>query len=362
MLLAVPSWAYAKEQMDVYIPSGTAIEGNYYGVGNTVEVAGSVGSDLIVAGGNVIVTGAVGGDVIAAGGNIRLTGPVGGNVRVVGGNVEIYGTVARNVTVGAGTLVIGESAEISGHVTTGAGTLEVRGKISGGLLAGSGVVIIAGTISGPVNLYLDTEGTLDIRETAVTGAEFNYYSRQTARIADGAQLAQAPQFHEFVKQAPKPVWWWHYLISLFSLLVLGMVLVSLVPKKVQEVMEEVIANPWRAIGWGIIWAIVVPIVGIILLITVIGWPLAFALAAFYIFDLILAPALAGATVGWYIKSRVGDTWLGKQTLMVTVLIGIFIYRLVVFIPVVGGLVALVGALLAWGALLRVQYQTMKSFR
>lgn len=362
IVLALPSLVYAKEQMDVYIPSGTSIAGNYYGAGNTVEIAGSIESDLIVAGGNVIVTGAVGGDVIAAGGNVRITGPVGGNVRAVGGNIEIYGTVARNVTVGTGTLVIGESAEIYGHVTTGAGALEVRGKIDGGLLAGSGAVIISGTVGGPINLYLDKEGTLDIRETAVTGGEFNYYGRQSARIAEGSQLAQTPQMHEFTKQTPKPVWWWHYLISLFSLLVLGMVLVSLIPKKIQEVMDEVMTNAWRSLGWGVLWAVVAPIVGIILLVTVIGWPLAFALAAFYIFGLILAPAIAGATVGWYIKSKAKDTWLGKQTLMVTVLVGIFVYRLIVFIPVLGGLVALVGTLLAWGALLRVQYQTLKSFR
>jgi len=362
LILVLPVVVYGKGKGNVYVPSGSSIVGNYYGAGDTVEIAGSVKSDVIVAGGNVIVSGAVGGDVIAAGGNIRITGPVGGNVRVVGGNVEIYGTVARNVMVGSGTLVIGESAKISGQITAGSGTMEIRGLVQGGILAGSGAVILSGEIQGPINLYLDKSGSLDIRETTKTGSSFNYYGVKQAQVASGAQLAEAPQFHEFVTKPAKPVWWWRFLISLFSALVLGMVLTSLIPGKLQEVITEALSNPWRSLGWGALWAFIVPIMVIVLMVTIIGLPLALVLAAIYFIGLILAPIVAGASLGWFIKSKSGEGWLTKQRLLVVVLVGIFIYRLIVFIPFIGGLVGLVGALWAWGAILQVQRKLIQSFR
>jgi len=360
--LLAPLATLAKEPAGVYLPSGSSIDGNYYAAGESVEIAGAVSSDVIAAGGNVIITGAVGGDVIAAGGNVRIIGPVAGNIRALGGNVEIVGTVAKNVTVGAGTLIIAESARIAGHVTVGAGSLEVRGKIGGELLAASGVVILAGEVTGPVKLFLDKSGSLDVRETAKTSNSFAYYGGESVNIVNGAQLAQPPVQHTLPTRGVKSVWWWHLLVSLFSALALGMVLVSLIPQKIEEVMSEALANPWRALGWGVLWAVTVPIISVGLLITVIGWPLTVLLLTIYIFGLIVAPVLAGATFGWYLKSRAGEGWFSKQSLMLVVLLGIVIYRLVLSVPIIGGLLSLLGTLLAWGAMLQVQRRIIKSFR
>ena len=362
LLVAVPS-AWAKGQgPNVYLSRGESKIGNYYAAGNSVEVAGAVESDLIVAGGSVVVSGAVGGDVIVAGGNVRISGPVGGNIRVIGGNVEILGTVARNVTAAAGSLVVGESAVVTGHLTVGVGSLELRGKIAGSVLAASGAVVLAGEVQGPVTVYLDKEGSLDIRETAITNGSFDYYGLSPAQISAGAQLKETPQQHELVYKSSKQGWWWRYLISLFSALVLGMVIVSLAPRKVQEVVEEALAKPWGSLGWGALWAILVPIVVIFLFVTLIGWPLALALAAIYVFGLMLALVLPGVALGWYLRLQPGQKGLAAKPLIVVALLGIFIYHLLIFIPIIGGLIALVGVLWGWGALLRVQRRMLQSFR
>ncbi|HCX39304.1 MAG TPA: hypothetical protein DHS36_03520, partial [Candidatus Veblenbacteria bacterium] len=57
LILVLPVVVYGKGKGNVYVPSGSSIVGNYYGAGDTVEIAGSVESDVIVAGGNVIVSG-----------------------------------------------------------------------------------------------------------------------------------------------------------------------------------------------------------------------------------------------------------------------------------------------------------------
>jgi hypothetical protein len=287
---------------------------------------------------------------------------VGGNIRVLGGNVEIVGTVERNVLVGAGTLVIGETSQVKGQVTVGAGTAELRGKVMGGVLAAGGAMIIAGEISGPINVYLDSTGQLDVRETAKTGSTFDYYGVESVNIAEGAALAQAPVKHALPVRTDKPVWWWRFLISLFGSLVVGMVLMSLIPRKVEEAMAEAVANPWCALGWGTLWVVGVPIVSIILMVMVIGLPLAFILLPIYLIGFIVAPVMAGATLGWIMKIKSGDAWLAKQKTMLVVLLGIMIFRLAVAIPVVGGIVWLLGILWAWGAILQIQSRLIKSQR
>ncbi|MDZ4229860.1 MAG: polymer-forming cytoskeletal protein, partial [Candidatus Veblenbacteria bacterium] len=342
LIIAVPS-AWAKGQSpNVYVPRGESKAGNYYTAGNSVEVAGSVESDLIVVGGSVVVSGAVGGDVIVAGGKVRLSGPVGGNVRVLGGDVDIIGIVERNVMVAGGNVRLSESGQVKGQVTAAAGNLELRGKVGGSVLAAAGMVVLAGEVEGPVTVYLDSEGVLEVRESAVTGGAFTYYGTKQAQVAEGAQLHEAPQFHEFTPRThSRGLWWWGKLFAIFSALVLGMVLVSLAPKKVQEAAEEALASPWRALGWGALWAVLVPVAVVILLITIIGLPLAVVLVALYVIGLLLASVVAGAAVGWYIKSRSAQSWFARQSLMLVVLSGIVIFRLFTFIPFVGGLVALV---------------------
>lgn len=361
--LIYPTLVWAGEPVvDVYVPSGMVVKGNYYAIGNTVEIVGSIESDLIVAGYNVIVTGAVGGDVIAVGGNVRITGPVAGNIRVLGGHVDIYGPVSRNVLVGSGTLLVADSAEVAGHITAMAGNLEIRGQVAGSVLATAGTAIIAGRISGPVKLFLDKNGNVEIRETAVLENEFIYYAAQPAHVVEGAKLAQEPQYHEFINRRPELVWWWRFLISLFGAWVIAMILSSLAPRKFREAMEEGMIRPWVSLGWGIVWFIVVPLIIIILLFTVIGLPLAIALLSIYILNLILAPVVAGGAWGWYLKNRLTEGWLSRQSMLLVILLGLLIYRLVILIPVVGAVVALVGGMWGLGAIVLVQTRLLKSFQ
>ncbi len=357
-----PALVKAAAANDVYLAKGVVHEGNFYARGNTVEIAGAVTGDVITAAKNLIIKGPVGGDIIAVASNVRVLGPVGGNIRVMGGNVDIFSTVERNLMVASGNLVLAETADIGGQVTIATGTADIRGKIKGSLLAGVGSVIIAGTIEGPINLYLEKKGILDIRETANTSSSFNYYSQQPARIAVGAQLTEEPKQFPLPVSSKKQISWWRYLISLFSALVLGMVLVTLIPRKFEEIISEALTNPWRSLVWGILWALLAPLAIIILMITVIGFPLAIILLLIYFIGLILAPIVAGASLGWYFKSYWAEGWLGKINILWITLLGIFIYRSIVFLPFVGSLVGFLGAIWAWGAIMSHKNQMLKYFR
>lgn len=360
LLLVMPVVASNMEDK-VNLSTNKVVNGNYYTVGQTIEINGRVESDLVLAGGNVLVSGEVGGDVLALGGNIRITGPISGNIRVLGGNVEIAGPVGHNIMVGAGKLIILSSSQIQGHITAGAGTLEINGLVEGGVLVGAGNVKITGNIKGPVDVWLERNGVLNISKAAVLEGQLVYHGNKQAQIEQGAKLAQTPVFREWNNKAVERGWWWGWLISLFGALVLGMVLMSLWSRQIIEKGQEILINTWPSLGWGAVWGVAVPIICIILLFTLIGIPLALVLAGLYFIGCLLAQVIAGAAVGLFLKSKTKGI-MDKWSNLVIVLVGIFVYRLFAGLPWVGGLVVLAGTLLAWGAVLRIQRKSLIMFK
>lgn len=353
--LAAVVWALpaAAGQERVYVPSDEHKAGNYYAAGESVEVAGSVDSDLIVAGGDVIVSGNVGGDVIAVGGNVRIVGQVQGDVRVFGGRVELAGTVERNVTAAAGELRFMAGSDIKGHVTAAAGTIETRGRIGGSLLAAAGQVTAAGSIEGPATLWLDRQGRLDVRESALFGSSLTYYADQEALVSSRATLSQEPQRYPLPVPKRTSGSWFGHLVSLFGALVLAMVMVKLAPQRLRETVQLVIKRPLPSLGFGALWLVTVPIAVIVLAITLIGLPVAVLLGLMYAAGLILSPVIAGATVAEFVHHRsLAQTVLAKLSPFASVAMGVAAYKLATFVPVVGGLVGFVGTLFALGALVQ----------
>lgn len=351
LLIGLP--VLAKGNTNTLVPAGQTITGNFYAAGGTVEVNGDVTSDVIVAGGNVIIAGKVGGDVLVVGGNVKVTGVVSGNVRAFGGNVEISGSVARNVSVAAGTLILADKSEVAGYVTAGAGNLDLRGVVKGGVLAGSGNVILTGEVQGPVELWLDKEGSLEVRDTAKTGGPFTYHAAKPGSISSSAKLQQAPAFVELPKAAQRQsAVGWGWLISLFGALVLGMVAIHLMPKKLEQLASTMLANPWASLGWGLVWGVVAPVAALLLLITIIGAPITLLIVLAYIAGFVVVPVVVGTAIGSWLKQRFESSWLGKTSGLMVLLIGILAYKILGAIPFLGIVVVLLATLWAWGALLQ----------
>ena len=335
------------------VPAGETVEGNFYGAGDSVQVNGTVASDVIVAGGNVTVTGDVGGDVLVAGGDVRITGTVGGSIRVVGGTVLIDGAVGRNVTVAAGKLTFGPASTVGGHVTVAAGEFDLAGGIDGSLTAAAGKVTLSGEVQGPIRLWLDRAGSLSILGTAVTGSTFSYVGSGTASVASGAKLSQAPVRSSYpVRSERHRFGWMWFLASLFGSLVTVMVLAVLLPKSLTAVADEALARPLVNLGWGGVWGIVAPVAMVALSIVIISLPVAFLLGLMYVAGFLLAPAFVGAAVGRFTQVRLGEA-ARSYPLLAVVIFGTLLFRLAAALPLIGWLVSLLGTLLVWGAVLVV---------
>ncbi|MFZ5391302.1 MAG: hypothetical protein ACOZAJ_03455 [Patescibacteria group bacterium] len=338
----------------VTLPSQEIINGNYYASGSTVQVQGQVLSDVFVAGGTVEVSGDVGGDVFVAGGTVRITGRVAGNVRAVGGTVEILGLVEKNVLVGAGTLKLMSGSSILGHVTVGAGTLEMAGTVEGSVKAAGGLINLLGTIKGPAEYWLGKDGQFNIGSQAVLLEQVIYHSQSQAQatIADGAQLSYPLDFSVIpLKDYPKTNNWWNWLVGIFSSLVVAMVLFTWWPKFLQTTSDFIINRPWASLGWGAVWAVFAPLLSIIFLITVIGWPLAVLLIVAYIVGLIIVPVISGLVVANFLKTfKPVNKIISRWPVLLIFFLGIILYKTVVSLPYLGGLISILAGLAVWGAL------------
>ncbi|MEK7496415.1 MAG: hypothetical protein AAB657_00750 [Patescibacteria group bacterium] len=351
----------AGDLASVYVGVGETVTGNLYRVGSTVEINGTVEGDVVVIGGQVVVNGQVNGDVLAIGGTVKINGEVLGNVRVFGEQVDLFGTIGKNVSIAAGSLMLSDENEIKGHINFIASSFYLNGKVVGSVNGRAERAIINGSVFGQTDLAIEKRGSLKINDKAVLQNQFIYEAVSPAQISEQASVSANLIHKPLIDKSNALGWWWNKLIGLFSALVVGLVLVKLLPHKLSEVSQEVLTKFWPSLGWGAAWAVAVPIVIIILLITIIGWPLALILTAIYFIGLLLSTALAGATLGIYLKDNKNFTKIKKWSQLATVSFGIVIYSLLVTIPFLGWLFGLLGTLAAWGALVRVQKRTIQSF-
>ncbi|NLX49711.1 MAG: hypothetical protein GXY82_07580 [Methanospirillum sp.] len=284
-----------------------------------VSVEAPIGS-LIAVGGEIGVHAPVAGDVIAAGGTVRIDGPVGGKVVLVGGRVDLNGTVERNALVSGGEVLFGPGARIGRDARVSAGTFTHRGDVNGTLWIESASVVDEGS-EGALR-YSSSGERQPVNWTASGG---------TGGIGTLVSWLSAVLF----------------LLWTIGFLLLGLLLVALFPGWAGAVESRVREQPLPSFAIGLIALVAAGIVGLILVFTVIGAPIAVFGWLFVAAGIMLAGLVVSLALGRLIAGRTG---LGERTLVIFA-IGFALLNLVYLVPVLGWLVKFVVVCLGFGALL-----------
>lgn len=137
--------------------------------GDTVTVGAdeSVDGDLYLLGGTVTVDGSIDGDLTALGGQLLLNGTVTGDVLAAGGTVAIAGSVGGDVRTTGGQVTLNGSVGEDVVVAGGQTTLQGGSSVDGDLIVSGGQVTVAGAIAGNIEA---NAGTYD-RSGTVGGTE-----------------------------------------------------------------------------------------------------------------------------------------------------------------------------------------------
>jgi hypothetical protein len=335
--LSVGAATFLTSEEEVSIPE--ALTDDLYIAGNGVSIDKDVSDDVFAGGQSVKIDANIGQDVFAGGNSVRITGTVGDDVFAGGEIVEINVASVDDVFAGGNRVEISKDTVVNGDVFAGGQTVTIAGNVKGNVKIGGDTMIIK---SGAV-----IEGALDT------------YGEKEPRIEAGATISGERKHHVKVAAAVKnktSVSWW--VTSVLTWFVVGLVLIYLVPQLTNKVTETALKSSGKSLLIGAVWALLFLPVVILLMITVVGIPLAFILLLLTIVFFMLAIAYAMILIGVWTMKKISKTESEKVSWQ-HVLLGVVIYKVITLIPIIGWLVGFILVLLSLGALIWTDLKLFK---
>jgi hypothetical protein len=364
LVIALPALSLAAEFRTGEQPtvqSDEKIADDMYLAGGSITNGGVVNGDLIAGGGNIITIGDVKADVLAGGGNVNILSNVADDVRAFGGTILIVGKVGGDVVAGGGQVNIGGPG-VGGDALIGGGTVRIDAPIAGKLIIGGGDVYINAPIGGDVRIMAEK---ITLGSRAVISGNLIYKAKKEI-IKEAGAVVQGKITFELLERknfSPKTfaAVFSVFLVWKFFALLVGALLAGLVFRRYsKEITAIATQKPLLELGRGFLTVIVLPIASILLFFTLVGIYLGvFGLLCFAItmlFSLIMTPIVVGSIVYRYFsKNELEISWK-------TILLGVFLFMLLGFVPFVGHLAQALLTLLTLGAIVALKMRIIKDWR
>ncbi|MBT3250014.1 MAG: polymer-forming cytoskeletal protein [Candidatus Pacebacteria bacterium] len=346
------------------------VHGPHFRSGEMVVMTEDLVGDVYVSGGTVMIDGKIDGDLLVGGGTVTLNGEVTEDVRIGAGEVVFNGQVGQDVTVGAGTVTFGPSSEVAGSVIAGSGMVVFNGKVMGDVWAGAGAAQLAGNFGQNVNLETSE---MQVLPNAVISGDLNAKYEDKIDVSDQAQIvgeqnleqryrvAQTEKARDQMANFGKGMGQAKSGMALILGLVSGLILMYFFPKVTDAVTDQLLKNPLSSLGWGFAKLMIVPLSAVLLMVTVVGLPLAFLMLMGYSVGMMTASWIAGKAIGEVVYKESKVTFLKNRYLQF--ILGLVLLSLAGLLPLVGWLIKLVAFLMGFGALgmwFRAQVKPEKS--
>jgi hypothetical protein len=237
--------------------------------------------------------------------------------------------------------VLVDRGQTTKDVLVADGDVTVRGTVDGDLVVADGDVTLRGRVTGDV---VTLAGTAILGRRAAVDGDVVYADKKP-QVAPGAQVGG-----EVKKLKPENfgggaialqigVW----LAVTISVLVLGLLLLLLFPRAADAVARTGKARTGRAMLVGLLTFFLIPIIGFVALITIVGIPLGVGLLLALLPLYALAYTSSAVVVGRFASKQGGR--------ILAFVIGLVILRVLALVPFLGGLVWFLATILGLGALL-----------
>lgn len=348
-LLAITGFASAqtvKSEDTVTVSESTVVNSMLFASGNTIAINGTVNGDVYCTGQNITISGTVRGDVYCAGQSVTIDGRIDGSLRLAGQVVKIGGTVNGSATVFSQTASIEKDAAIGRDLVVGAQAFTLSGKVDRDVQVWATSMTVDGQVGRNIKGQIES---LSVGSAGLVGGDVEYTSNKDPVIAEGGKIdgtvARTPMVSQ-QSMTPQeyvgPVLGF-ILYSFVALLIIALVLVLLIPRVLNEAATLTIQQPGRVALIGVLAAIVAPAIVFILLISVIGIPLAILLLLAWLVVVILAGPFVGYLLGRLI--------LKDKSPFLVMLLGASILLVLYFIPLLGAVVGFLAYIYGTGMIL-----------
>ena len=290
-------------------------------------------------GGNVDISRAVEGALIVAGGTVTVSAPVNGSVRMAGGTVEL-----------------GPDAAISGDASIAGGTVDVDGTIAGDLHAAAGEIRIDGPVAGDASI---AAGTLALGPDARIQGHLTYYGPELhrdpgAQVVGGVEQSRGRwRSHEWTAGERFTHGW----IRTAVLMVLAALIAAALPGASQRMAQELRERPWITPLLGLVALMSIPMMAVLLMITIIGIPVAVLALAGYVALLLVGYVWLAVVVGGMLLDRVKPETAARLAWRVgAAVLAMLVLAILVRVPLVGHLIKLAALTVGVGMIVAAMFR------
>lgn len=330
-------------------PHGDEGSANVYMTGTEVRPTGPIQGDLVAAAGRISVEHPIEGDAVLAAGSIDVRSRIGEDLRVAGGFVTLAGKVEGEALIVGGSIAFGPDSVVRGRTWLAGGDVAVAGRFQNDIRVYASNVLVLGQITGNAHFF---GAQIEVLSNARIDGNVTYVSNTPIKIHPGAvvrgtvsrEAGRLPILH-------LPGWPPFRPLLMFGLLAAGALLLALFPRFTASAVQTVHASPLGSLGLGTAIFFSLPPVILLLVITIIGIPIALMLAGIYAAALLAGFLVAAFFVGERLhrfvrKRNTAAYWTRIGTLAVALII----LWLVRHIPYVGVLLILVALVIGLGAM------------
>lgn len=332
---------------NITVAAGETVNSMLFAAGSNINIAGTVNGDVYCAGQTITISGTINGDVICGGQTIIVSGKVDGSVRLGGQTVTISGSIGNSATIGAQDLIIDTKAVITRDLLGGSQNITINGKIGRDIVSGSRNLAINGTVARNINGGVET---LAVGPSGRVGGTVEYIGTTDPAVATGGKIVgkvtrtdpPKNQSTRYVAPVEFAIGWFIYVMA--AALALGLILAGLFPRVLNEAAAAAIKKPGKTVLVGFVAAILMPAIIIMLMISVIGFPVAIVVMLTWLVIMMVSGQFAGFLLGRVMMKK------QKQPIIV-MLAGLAVLTVTYFIPFIGFLTLLAAFLFGTGMVL-----------
>lgn len=308
------------------------------------------GHNLVLAGNNVkSETSVEKGLLLAAGNTLKLDSEAEYGF-IFGNMIDFTGRAKRDLFLAGNMLTLSREAKIERDVFAAGNELVVDTDIKGDLAVSAEKVVIKNSkIGGNVNL--DVAEVVFDGSVEIAGA-LTYNDNAEVIGLDNASYNSIEAYHvaEVSNAALVMAAIYGKILSVAGLFIVMAVLGAIYHKLHDKVAEQADANhTGMNMVAGLVVLAVVPIIALLLVMTVIGAPLAIILLALYVIAIYLAQGFAGVWLGHLIIEKV---FKSKANIYAEAFVGILILGLLALVPYLGVATGFLGLVLGLGLIIQ----------
>ncbi len=333
-----------------------SVGGHWVSAGSSVEVSEPHHGNAFLAGEYLSVKAPVSGSVFALGAHLDVSSSIDKWLFAAAESIRIAGTVRDHARLVGENVELTPSSRLEGPVSIAARSVTLAGELSDGGKVTARSVRVDGHVAGDLEVIGEE---IEVGPGARIDGRLRYRGEHAPQVADGAEIHGGTErlggrFERFG--------WWsrdHHFgpfgrsIGLGTALVLGVVMLLLGPAFMSDT-SAIARREWAtSLGIGFMVLVGVPFAAVLLIITLIGIPVALLAIALYAALLMLGYACGAIALGdlglqTFAPGRAASTGARVLALLATLLL----LGLLRHVTLLGGLLVFVVFLAGVGALLQ----------